>query len=348
MARIKQRKPKKKLDQLLISNKPAWCDYADKTLVPKYIVYRFDDRNDNRFYFFLAKIDVVVIASGVTDPFGKVSTEREAIAIWKEKHPNWRVLLRVSSEYGTDLHIIAGNILLKKGVDFTLLEAMKKIATENGQSADMPAKDVLSLLKFQEDYELIPLLVEAQLAYHDPKTNEWMCLTIDLLTKMVVTEVTKTMVEDGVYQRGDKKGQPKFVEQRTETRREKLMIGDLKSNFFEKEDKSYYETHRMQLIAGMRAVEQNFGLKVDGVFNLSPKSWHTTPSYSYFEHKITDEDNMIFDAYWNLIVAKKLNVPKGHLLITNGFKDSSDFKLKSYQEYAEEVLLPITPKTGTE
>jgi hypothetical protein len=336
----KAKKVSKKLSELL-EPKPVWCDYADKTLVPKFIVHRFDDRNDNRFYYFLTEENTVVIASGVTYPYGKVSTEREAIAIWKEKHPNWRVLLRVSSEYGTSLHIIAGGIFLKKGVDTTLLEAMIKIATDNGQSADMPRKDALALLKFQEDYELRPLLVEAQLAYHDPITNEWMCLTIDLLTIMVVTEVTKTMVEDGVYLRGDKKGQPKMVEQRTETRKEKLMIGDLKSNFFEKEDKSYYETHKMQLIAGARAVEQNFGLKVDGVFNLSPKSWHTNPSYNYYEHNVIDEDNKIFDAYWNLIVAKRLNMPKGSLLFTEGFKDSNDYKLVSYQEYAEQILLPI-------
>lgn len=334
----KRQKANKKLSELILSNKPVWCDYADEKLIPKYIVRRFDDRNDNRFYFFLAD-NIVIIASGVTDPMGKVSTEREAIAIWKEKHPNWRLLLRVSSEYGTDLHIIAGGIFLKNGVDKVLLEAMQKIASDNGQSADMPAKDALALLKFQEDYELKPLLVEAQLAYHDEATGEWMCLTIDLLTIMTVTEITKTTVEDGVYLRGDKKGQPKMIEQRNEIRKERLMIGDLKSNFFEKEDKSYYETHRMQLMAGMRAVEQNFGIKVDGVFNLSPKSWRTTPSYNYFEHTITDEDNKIFDAYWNLIVAKRLNVPKGHLLVTAGFKDSNDYKLVSYQEYAENELL---------
>jgi hypothetical protein len=335
----KAKKQNKKLSELIL--KPVWCDYAADDLKPKYVVHRVDDRNDNRFYFFLAEENKVIIASGVTDPYGKVSTEREAIAIWKEKHPNWRVLLRVSSEYGTSLHIIAGGIFLKKGVDKALLEAMIKIAVDNGQSADMASKDALSLLKFQEDYELRPLLVEAQLAYHDIGTNEWMCLTIDLLTIMVVTEVTKTMVEDGVYLRGDKKGQPKMVEKRTEIRKERLMIGDLKSNFFEKEDKSYYETHKMQLIAGIRAVEQNFGLKIDGAFNLSPKVWHQSPSYNFYEHKITEEDNRIFNAYWNLIVTKKLNVPKGNILITDKFKDSNDFKLVSYQEYAEQVLLPV-------
>lgn len=332
-----KKKLNKKLSELLL--KPVWCDYHDEKLTPKYVVHRFDDRNDNRFYFFLTEDNAVIVASGVTSPFGMVSTEREAIAIWKEKHPNWRVLLRVSAEYGTSLHITAGNIFLKNGVDIKLLEAMQKIAVDNGQSADMPAKDTLALLKFQEDYELKPLLVEAQLAYHDDITGEWMCLTIDLLTIMTVKEVTKTTVQDGVWSRGDRKGQPKMVEQRTETRVEKLMLGDLKSNFFEKEDKSYYETHRMQLIAGMRAVKQNFGLTVDGAFNLSPKSWHTSPSYSYFEHKITDEDNKTFDAYWNLIVVKRLNTPKGHLLITDKFNNSDDFTLVSYQEHAESVLL---------
>jgi hypothetical protein len=139
--------------------------------------------------------------------------------------------------------------------------------------------------------------------------------------------------------RGDKKGEPKMVEQKTEVKKERIMIGDLKSNFFEKEDKSFYETHKMQLIGGARAVEQNFDIKVDGCFNVSPNAWRTAPSYSFHEWNITDEDIDIFEAYWNLIVKKRLNVPKGSLFITDQLKDSTDYKMLSYQEYAEQELV---------
>jgi hypothetical protein len=327
----------KKLSELL-APKPVWCDYADEKLIPKYIVHRFDDRGGNRFYYFKTETEEIVIASGITAPFGIVSTERDAINKWKEKYPNWKHLLDVSSEYGTFLHIIFGKITLKLGVDQFILDAMKKLALDNGQSQDMPVKDTLALLKFQEDYQLIPLLVEAQLGWRCPKTGEWLCMTIDILARMVTTEVVKTTVQDGIYLRGPKKGEPKMIEQKTEVKKERVLIGDLKSNFFEKEGKSYYETHVMQLIGGAKAVEQNFGIKVDGCFNFSPNAWRTTPSYSFHEHNITTEDLDIFDAYWNLIVRKRLNVPKGQLLVTDKIKDSSDYKWLSYQEYAKEQL----------
>ncbi len=322
----------------------SWAEYYEESLRPKYVVYRFDDKQNHRFYFF--QIDGEVrIAAGITSAFGEVSTEREAINKWKDKHPNWKHLLNVSSEYGTMLHLIFGGLSLKKKVDLTMIEAMKKLAHDNGQSADMPVKDTLALMKFQEDFQLIPLLIEAQLLYLDPETGAWLCLTIDLLAKMVTTEVVKTEVQDGVYSKGVNKGMLRMVTNRTEVKRERILLGDLKSNFFEKEDKSYYETHKMQLIGGMKAVEQNFGIKVDGCFNLSPKAWRTTPGYTYYEHEITDKDESIFKAYMGLIVAKKINIPEGNILISGNYTDSSDFRLLSYQEYAEQVLLPKAIET---
>jgi hypothetical protein len=195
-------------------------------------------------------------------------------------------------------------------------------------------------MKFNEDYELIPLLVEAQLVWHDEISGEFLCMTIDLLARVISTEIVRTEEEDGVFQRGANKGERRFKTIKTEVRKERILLGDLKSNFFSKEEKTFYETHLMQLIGGKKAVEQNFPIKVDGVFNLSPNSWRTNPSYTFFEHDIDDNDLRIFDAYWNLIRTKKINVPKGSLLVSGNFKDSNDYKLTSYQEYAEQVLLP--------
>jgi len=335
----KKTTPRKSKKLAKILNQPTWAEYSADDLKPKYVVQRFDDRNGNRFYMFLCG-DKAVIASGITSAFGMVSTERDAINRWKEKYPNWRHLLDVSSEYGTALHLIFAGITLKQGVNKDLLAKMTKLASENNQSADMPVKDTLALMKFNEDYEITPLLVEAQLTYHDEERDEWLCMTIDLLAKVTTTEIVKSEVQDGVWQRGENKGQPKMVIVKTEVRKERILLGDLKSNFFEKEDKSYYETHIMQLIGGAKAVWQNFGIKVDGIFNLSPNAWRTNPSVTFKEHVITDDLLSTWDAYWNLIVAKGLNKPKGSILIHGEFKDSNDFKMLSYQEYAEQQLLP--------
>ncbi len=339
MPRKTTTKPKKASKLLKIIERPVWAQYADKSLVPKYIVHRFDDRNNNRFYYFIVG-EEVVIAVGVTTAFGLVSTEREAINRWKDKHPNWKHLLNVSSEYGTLLHILFASLALGHGVKTEILDAMKKVAADNDRNHDMPIKDTLALMKFQEDYQLTPLLVEAQLCWQCPKTGQWLAMTIDLLAKVVTTETVKSEVQDGIWLRGDKKGQPKMITVKTEVKKERLLLGDLKSNFFEKEEKDYYETHKLQLMAGARAVEQMFGIKVDGIFNFSPLAWRTKPGYTFFEHEITDDDLNTWDAYWNLIVAKKLNVPKGNILIASGFKNSDDFQLLSYQDYAKDVLLP--------
>lgn len=333
----KKATPKKssKLDKII--RKQPWADYVAGDLKPKYVVYRFDDNQGNRFYYFMTE-EGVETAVGVTTAFGTVSTERQGIERWKEAHDNWKHLLNISSEYGTLEHILYGEIMLGKGVNKTILASMKKIAFENGQDADMPAKDTLAFLKFQEDHQLTPLLIEAQLVWRDPCTGEFLAMTIDLLAKMTITETVKEMKEDGVWQRGEKKGQPKFVEVKTEVRRDALVLIDFKSNFFEKDKKSFYEVNKMQLIAGARAIQQNFGITVDGIYNFSPNSWRTAPSYTFQPHETTSELLATWDAYWNLVQAKKLNVPSGNILICDTFKNSSDFKLVPYREYAENVL----------
>ena len=330
------RKTSNKLDKII--KKAVWCDYHVDNLVPPIIVRRFDDRRNNRFYYFSIEGEVK-IAIGTTSAFGMVSTEREAIERWKEKFSNWKQLLNASADYGSLLHILFGKLMLKQGVDKPILASMEKIALDNGRSGDMPKKDVLALMRFNEDYKLTPLLIEAQLIYCCPKTGEYLALTIDALVKIEDVLVEKREVQDGVYSRGDRKGEPKMITEKVETPRTRIMLGDLKSNFFEKDEKSFFEAHRMQLITGAKAVEQNFGIKVDGVFNLSPTAWRTTPNYTYYEHDISG-DLATWDAYWNLIVAKKLNTPKGNILVCKDFKDSNDFSLLGYKEYAEQILNP--------
>jgi hypothetical protein len=320
----------------VLDPKFSWAEYADSALQPPFIVNRFDDKQDNRFYYFKYQ-EEIIIAMGVTSAFNKVLIGRENIDRWKDKHPNWRQLLDVSSEYGTAEHILYGGIMLFNKVNEEVLAKMKNIAMANGQSQDMPIKDTLAFLKFQEEHQLTPLLIEAQIAWHDSDGN-WLAMTIDLLAKMTITEKYAETVQDGVWQRGEKKGQPKMVEVKKTRTKEVILLVDFKSNFFEKEEKEFFEAHLMQLIAGARAVEQCFGIKVDGIYNYAPNAWRVRPSYIFYEHKVQDEDVSAFDAYWNLIRVKKLNIPKGQILLNGTFKNSDDFELVSYGEYAQRQL----------
>lgn len=334
------KKTNKKLSELLANPnvKSTWAEYADNALKPKYYICRYDDKKGNRFYYF-REGEEVIIGAGSTTVFGLVSTERERLNEWKNDHPDWKHLLNISSEYGTMSHIQKGNIMFNKGVDMAMLEQMTKLVVDNGGGHNTPAKDMLAFMRFQEDFHLTPLLIEASLAWQDPNTKEWLMQTIDLLAKMTVTVKTKTTVEDGVYQRGEKIGTPKYKDVTTEEKVEKILLIDFKSNFFEKDKKSFFEVHKMQLMAAKLAVEQNFDVKVDDIYNFAENSWRTEPSYTFTKWDLADKDWDIFWAYWKLAQVKGLNQPQGKMLMTEGFKDSKDFRFLSYKEYVQEVLL---------
>jgi hypothetical protein len=335
-------KKTKSIKQVLENKNPfvkdTWAEYADNALKPKYYISRFDDKAENRFYYF-KKDNEIIVGAGTTTVFGKVSTEREHLEKWKLDHDDWKHLLNITSEYGSIEHGLYGDIMFGLGVSKDKMTSLLNLVRGHGGNSNMPNKDILAFLKFQEDYKLTPLLIEASLAYQDPVTGEWLCMTIDLLAKLTVPYVTKTLVQDGVYVRGDNKGQPKMVEQKTTVYKDMIFNIDFKSNFFDKDRKSFFEVQKLQLQSGGLAIEQNFGIKVDGYFNYAPTNWRTAPSYTLYEWKITDADWELFNTYWKLAQLKGYNKPEGNMLVTEGFKSSSDYKFLTYKEYVEQVLL---------
>jgi hypothetical protein len=336
------KKPNKKLSELLAPKK-TWCDYADERLTPKYVVNRHDDKKGNRFYYF-KKDEEIIVAAGITTVLEKSMPNelRYNIEKWKENNSNWRHLLDISSEYGTLEHITHGDIMFGKGINKERLDAMQKLIVDNGGSYSMPTKDVLAFMRFQEDYKLTPLLIEAQLVWQDPKTGKWLAMTIDLLAKMEVPVKTKVPIEDGVYQRGDKKGQIKYKEEVYVEMVTKILLVDFKGNFFEKDSKGFFEANKAQLQGAKLAVEQNFPeIKVDDVYNYAPNNWRTEPSYTFYKWDLNDNDWDKFYSYWNTAQLWGYNEPQGKMLITEGFKDSKDFKFLSYKEYVEQVLTKV-------
>jgi len=342
-------KVKKTICDLLKNDyvKDTWAEYADSYLAPKYLIFRYDDKKGNRFYYFKRDNDII-IGAGSTTVIERVMPyeERRYIEKWKEDNPNWRHLLDISGDYGTLEHITHGDIMFQKGVDKNRLEAMQKIIVEYGGNLNMPTKDILAFIRFQEDYKLTPLLIEASLAWQDPETGEWLCMTIDLLAKMTVTIKTKTTQTDGYYQRGEKQGQVKYKDVTTEEKVEKILLVDFKGNFFDKEKKSFYKSNKLQLQAAKLAVEQNFDIKVDDVYNYAPNNWRTEPSYTFYKWDLTQHDWDVFYSYWKTAQLEGYNKPEGKMLITEGFKDSRDFKFLTYKEYVEQILLKDENKSN--
>ena len=335
------KKISKKLAEVInpfVTNK--WAEWNASHLKPKHLVYRHDDKKGNRFYYFKYN-EEWVIAAGITTILDKVSTheDQRALVKWKEDNPNWRHLLNISSGYGTLEHMVHGDIMFGKGADKDKLNSMQELIINNGGTYFLPAMDVLAFMRFQEDYNLTPLLIEAQLVYEDPDSEEWIAMTIDLLAKMTVTIKTKTQEDDGVYMSGPRKGQQRLKDVTTEDRVDKILLIDFKGNFFEKDRKTFYESNKMQLMAAKLAVQQNFpDIKVDDVYNYAPNSWRTEPSYTFKKWDLTDDDWEVYDTYMKLAHLKGYNKPVGKMLITEGFKDSKDYKFLTYKEYVEQVL----------
>ena len=335
------KKISKKLAEVInpyITNK--WAEWNASHLKPKHLIYRHDDKKGNRFYYFKDG-DNTIVAAGITTVLDKAMPSELGYNIdkWKEDNLNWRHLLSISSEYGTLEHVVHGDIMFGKGVDKAKLDTMQDLIVNNGGYYGMPTKDVLAFMRFQEDYNLTPLLIEAQLVWQDPKTGKWLAMTIDLLAKMTVTIKTKTQEDDGVYMSGPRKGQQRLKDVITEDRVEKILLIDFKGNFFEKDRKSFFEANKAQLQAAKLAVEQNFPeIKVDDVYNYAPNNWRTEPSYTFHKWDLTDLDWEKFYSYWTTAQLWNYNEPQGKMLITEGFKDSKDYKFLTYKEYVEQVL----------
>ena len=197
---------------------------------PSICLRRFDDGRGSRFYYYLGYEDGNVVAKtaiGITSLLSMVLPTSSFLTDWKIQNTNYEELLEASSSYGTLFHLAAGSWITERKIDPEVINAARTIAINNGQSFNMIEKDILSFMKFVEDYEVNALLVEAMLLKDD------CAQTIDLLAEVTVEEVAVELVEDGVWQRGEKKGQPKIVENKVKSRVKKIALIDLKSNFFE-------------------------------------------------------------------------------------------------------------------
>lgn len=328
-----------------------WASFFDADLVvpPNTIWRRFADR-DNRYYY--AEVDgKVVIGIGITTAIDRSSPEPYALREWKNSTHNWQELLPMYANYGTLLHMAFEQLLTEKEVSANLIE----IADENFDKKTDFLKDLLSLKKFVIDYNVKPLFIEGILGQKIiVGDNEYyICSAIDLVCIMDYETKTKALVEDGEYVRGDKKGQKKYKEETKITTERVMAVVDLKSNFTNKEQKSFFDSHREQLIFGRKLVCSHFSVEEENVkiFNISPLGWKSEPKYNLHEHVdfknetgFTSEQVLL--AKINLAIMMGNLKPGGNLLqlpetIRLDSSIENDFKYLSYEEKAESMLETI-------
>ena len=195
-------------------------------------------------------------------------------------------------------------------------------------------------MQFCQDYNVKPLIIEGMLL--SPEVNgEHFCQTIDALVELDDNETTIEVVPDGVYVRGDKKGQEKTKEVKTTTKVRKIALLDYKSNYLEKITKKFYDTNLYQLIAGKRAVEYNLNVKVDLVANYGPNAWKKEPSYALKVWDIEQKDEELFSLYISIAHKRGLFTPSGKIFVPPVFDSNAkptDYKVLSYIEYIKDYL----------
>lgn len=321
-----------------------WCVYSTLPQ-PSTFVRRFDSK-DHRFYYWQIPQDgkfVIQTGIGITSLLSMVMPESKPLTDWKVSQPDYKETMNESAKYGTLIHSIIQSWLLEGMVPPEMMAEAEAVCEANGVSTDLPHKDLLSWILFCEEYDVKPLLVEALLVSPPIEGNNHYCQAIDLLCELSVKETRVELVDEGEYKSGPRKGEKKVTEKKVEEKVRKIACLDWKSNFAGKETKSFYASHKYQLIAAKRAVEHNYpDIKVDMLLNFAPNGWRTKVSYSLKQWNVTEKDEALFDNYIKTGLLSGFFTPSGQIFVPPIFtKDtkSTDFSLLSYVEYVEKVLL---------
>lgn len=327
----------------------GWNDHNPCGLTPKYFASRFDDKKGNRFYYFQDDNGDYQTAAGITSWLSKVMPESPFLTDWKLKYgKDWGIVLNLTADYGTLMHSCIGHMMVhneqppKSFIDAAQQTLRELRKFDKSVSEDMIYKNLISFQRFRQEYNIEPLLVEGLLVCQT-KEGYYYCLTQDLLAKVSPKERKKVQVQEGFYVKGDKKGQPKFVEAWEEETTNVIACIDFKSNPFNKDKKGFFETHKYQLIGTKKAVEQNFGIKVDRLFNWSPSNWRTDiGDYTLHEWKIEDKDIEVFELYEQLGAKTGAFKPKGDIEefvdYADGVSYSDMYRKFPYLDYVKQVL----------
>jgi hypothetical protein len=320
----------------------TWADYTTGLVTPK-VIWRRLNHQGHRFYF--SKInDKIETAIGITSVIDLTFGESKFLREWKDSRPEWKKDLRLMADYGTLLHAAFGELIKTGVVPKYMIEMADNIFNKKLQFK----KDLLSLKKFLIDYKVNVVFLEGILAKEYTSINgikSYICTAIDFFGTIEIPIKKKEMVEDGEYVRGDKKGEKKYKEVTSISYKSINAVIDLKSNFDHKEAKSFFESHKYQLIFGKELIESSFDIDNVRMFNLSTLGWNKEPKFILTEH--TDDINRM--GYKDSeILANRINTamienklkPNGHIYEINDeiTIESSDVRVLSYEEMAEEVL----------
>lgn len=216
------------------------------------------------------------IYTGVTSMIkATLPTSPALIEYFKKNGANADDMANEAADYGTLMHILAQQLLVDGEYSFeNLTRDMRAFCMDkfiNPESfiklyRDKLQRDILAFAQWVLDYNVKPISIE-QVLCHDLHGYAG---AIDLVCTMTIQE--KGFFGD-ILKSGPNKGQ------RKEAKRDVIVtaIVDFKSG-----RKGFWESHEIQLQAYKNLIEYNYpDIKIDKLYNWSPKDWTSTPSYNF-------------------------------------------------------------------
>lgn len=252
---------------------PLFFDYTKLKYQPEPL-YRLDS-SGHRYYYRLDQDNNPIFYTSVTTMIKNTMPTSPHLIKWLvDKQGDGKDEAEERANYGTFLHAELASLLMNGTYDLDKLpEILQAFCTRENipykaEWASELKKDLLALSQFIIDHNVKPLAIEICLWHPEDEYAG----AIDLGCEM---DVEDKGYFGEVYATGERKGQPKESKQVNRIR----AIVDLKSG-----RKGFYESHEVQLAAYREMWNIHFpDMRIDRVFNVSPKEWRSTPSYNLTE-----------------------------------------------------------------
>lgn len=302
-------------------------------LETNYILKREDNREARFYWMRYGKYkNLIKKYIGITSLSSKCIPADENLIKWQIlKDPDGR-LLELSAEHGTLEHLVIDH--------YDRGEGWRKLIPNDYKHERMVLGSLIAWKKFCEDYRVEIIASELMLKWESGR-KRFAC-TLDKVAWIYLKRKVKKQIEDGVYQRGEKKGEIKYKEITEIVEDKVLAIIDLKSNFFEKDTKSFYESHLFQLWGQRLAFQQSFpDMPLPRIFNWSPNNWRTRTNGNmenlYTLYEWNQDYRIDFNDYMKKAYRKGWLIPNGKIEVFTDFtKDTpieEAYKVMSYDEY---------------
>lgn len=183
-----------------------------------------------------------------------------------------RKYMNERADYGSVMHYAIGVFCKEKAFDIDKTEEFITFCKETGickqvkpEWTDELKRDIAAFAQFAHDYNLVPLAIEMVLVSEDGYGT-----LIDMVCNMTITE--KGLDHDNPYKSGKRKGEPREIKVK---RKIKALIN------FKSGKHGFYDTHEIQLEFEKRLFTENYpDIKIDAIYNWSPKDWSGKPSYN--------------------------------------------------------------------